>query len=470
MLSTGVRLLSSLALFVVLAHVWGPATFGVFTYPYALAAILVRIVDYGFTLQIARDVGRSPERTHEIVGRAIGAKLVLLAPTLVACAVVAMHLPQGAPYFHLLVLLVLDALVGSFALFLNIPLRAHGRFDREASISTVANLLFFVATVGAAMAGAGPIAVATIFLLARCAFLVLALRGYVHLVGGRPRVILARASLKETLSKGFPYAVHMVVGTLFLQVDTLVIQQVMGASAVGLYQGGMRLLFGALLVGDALHNVFFTSLARVAHDPRALGRLATQMTRHFVALGVVGFGVLLGGGQMIVSLLFSGKFATLGELVPLFGLLVLVRYSGLAYGAVLTLAERQAVRMLAAIGVLALNVILDVVLVPRIGLRGALVASAVADLALHLVCATAAWFQYRDLMIDRRSVVLLLAAVAVLPTAFLAGTESLTRTLVATALVLSGALVGVTGEEWVSLSRRVVGRLPSRFARSLTVS
>jgi hypothetical protein len=66
--------------------------------------------------------------------------------------------------------------------------------------------------------------------------------------------------------------------------------------------------------------------------------------------------------------------------------------------------------------------------------------------------------------------VLLLAAVAVLPTAFLAGTESLTRTLVATALVLSGALVGVTGEEWVSLSRRVVGRLPSRFARSLTVS
>jgi O-antigen/teichoic acid export membrane protein len=466
MISTGVRLLSSLALFVVLAHVWGPATFGVFTYPYALAAILVRIVDYGFTLQIARDVGRSPERTHEIVGRAIGAKLVLLVPTLVVSGVVALNLPKGPSYLVLLALLLLDALVGSFALFLNIPLRAHGRFDREASISTLANVLFFVATIGAAMVGAGPVVVAAIFVLARCAFLALALRGYVHVAGGRPRVILDRASLVGTLSKGFPYAVHLFVGTLFLQVDTLVIQQIMGASAVGLYQGGMRLLFGALLVGDALHNVFFTSLARVAHDPRQLGRLATQMTRHFVALGVVGFGVLLGGGRLLVSMLFADQFASLGDLVPLFGLLVLVRYSGLAYGAVLTLAERQGVRMLAAIGVLALNVVLDVLLIPRIGLRGALIASAVADLTLHLVCATASWFQYRDLMIDRRSLALLVVTVAVLPTAFLTGVEPLTRGLVATALVLAGGVIGVTGEEWASLSRRVSGRLPSLFART----
>jgi hypothetical protein len=88
-------------------------------------------------------------------------------------------------------------------------------------------------------------------------------------------------------------------------------------------------------------------------------------------------------------------------------------------------------------------------------------------LTLHLVCATAAWLQYRDLMIDRRAVALLLGAVAALPTAFVAGTDPHTRALVATALVLSGAVVGVTGEEWASLLRRVIGRHPSRFARAV---
>jgi hypothetical protein len=35
-----------------------------------------------------------------------------------------------------------------------------------------------------------------------------------------------------------------------------------------------------------------------------------------VALGVIGFGVLLGGGRTIVSLLFADQFAPLAELVP----------------------------------------------------------------------------------------------------------------------------------------------------------
>jgi O-antigen/teichoic acid export membrane protein len=191
------------------------------------------------------------------------------------------------------------------------------------------------------------------------------------------------------------------------------------------------------------------------------------MTRHFVALGVIAFAVLLGAGREIVSLLFADHFTPLADLVPLFGLLVLVRYSGLAYGSVLTLAERQGVRMLAAIGVLALNVVLDVVLIPRMGLRGALVASAVSDLALHLVCATAAWLQYRDLMIDRRSVALLLAAVAVLPTTLSVEAQPVTLAVVAAVLIVAGGVLGVTGEEWESLARQLTARLPGRFARAV---
>lgn len=467
MLSTGVRLLASLVLFVVLAHAWGPAVFGVFMYPYAVAAVLVRIADYGFTLQVARDVGRSPERAHEIVGRALGAKLVLLVPTLATSAVVAARLPEGHAYLPLLALLVADALVGSFALFLNIPLRALGRFDREATVATTANLAYFGATIAAVAAGAGPVAVAAVFLLSRLAFLALAWRGYAQVTGGRPRVILDRASLAGTLRTGFPFAVHTIVGTLNLQSDTLMIQHFMGAPAVGLYQAGMRILFGALLVGDALHNVFFASLARAAHDPRELGRQATRMTRHLVALGVLCFACLLGGGRLLVALLFARQFAALGDLVPLFGLLVLVRYSGLAYGAVLTLAERQGVRVLAACGVLALNLALDVVLIPRFGLRGALAAAAASDLTLHLVCAAAAWGTYRDTMIDRRAVSLLLVAAAVLPFVAVAGADPAARLGAAVMLAAAAAALGVTRAEWGVLSADVTARFPARFARAV---
>ena len=466
MMSTGVRLLTNLVLFVVLAHVWGPQAFGVFMYPYAIAAILVRIVDYGFTLQIARDVGREPVRTHEIVGRALAAKLLLLVPTVATSAIVMLRLPDGQPYALLLGLLVGDALATSFALFLSIPLRALGRFDREASVTIAANLTFFGATVSAAAMGSGPVAVAVIFLLGRLVFVGLACRGYTQVAGGRPRIILDRRALTETLRQGFPFAVHVVVGTLSLQVDALMIQHFMGASAVGLHQAGMRLFLGALVVGDALHNVFFASLVRVAHDARELGRQATRMTRHFVALGVLGFACLIGGAQVIVSLLFDVTFATLTELLPLFGLAVLVRYAGLAYGAVLTLAERQMVRVLAAGGVLLLNIVLAVVLVPRFGIPGALIASTVSDLVLHIVCAAAAWLQYRDFMIDRRALVLLLCAATALPITFPGAADQGVRAMAAVMLAAAALVVGPTRSEWSSLSRVLVDRLPARFARA----
>jgi O-antigen/teichoic acid export membrane protein len=466
MVSTGVRLLTNLVLFVVLAHVWGPATFGVFMYPYAIAAILVRIVDYGFTLQIARDVGREPTRTHDIVGRALGAKLILLVPTIATSAIVAARLPDGPPYTLLLTLLVADALATSFALFLNIPLRSLGRFDREATVAIGANLTFFTATITAGLAGFGPVAVALIFLLARLAFLGLACRGYAQVVGGRPRIILDRLALTETLTKGFPFAVHTVVGTISLQVDALMIQHYMGASAVGLHQAGMRLLLGALVVGDALHNVFFASLVRVAHDARELGRQATRMTRHFVALGILAFACLLGAAEAIVGALFDVKFAQLTDLLPLFGLAVLVRYAGLAYGAVLTLADRQMVRVLAAGGVLGLNLVLALVLVPRFGIPGALIASTMSDLALHIVCAVAAWGQYRDFMIDRRAVVLLLCAAAALPVAVPGAADHAPRAMAAAMLAAAALIVGPTRGEWSSLTRAIVDRLPARFARA----
>ena len=51
------RLLSTVGAFLLIARAWTPEQFGVFMYPYALAAVLSRIVDYGFALQLARELG-----------------------------------------------------------------------------------------------------------------------------------------------------------------------------------------------------------------------------------------------------------------------------------------------------------------------------------------------------------------------------------------------------------------------------
>lgn len=58
LVSTGVRVLAASVVFIVMAHAWGPEVFGVFMYPFTIAAIVVKVADYGFALQLMRDIGQ----------------------------------------------------------------------------------------------------------------------------------------------------------------------------------------------------------------------------------------------------------------------------------------------------------------------------------------------------------------------------------------------------------------------------
>jgi O-antigen/teichoic acid export membrane protein len=457
LLSTAVRLLASLVLFVVLAHVWGPSAFGVFMYPFTVAAIAVKVVDYGFASQVARDAGRAPERVGDIFALALGAKVVLVAVAVAVGLVVAAFLPRHDGYVLLLAVLLADAILNSFVQLFSVPLRALGRFHTEAGTACAGNVLVFATSVATAWAGGGPIAVAAAFAISRLCQLVLAVRAYADVVGAAPRASVDGPTLRATLRDGLPFAVHMVVGTLNLHSDTLMVQRYLGAESVGIYQAGMRLLFGALLVADALNNVYLASLARATSRSDEIDRLGTRMTRHLLALGVVAFACMLGGSEWVVGSLFEPRYAPLVDLVPLFGLLVLIRYAGVSYGTLLTLTDRQAARMVAVAGVLALSLCLNALLIPRFGLRGALTASIVSHLILYSVYGVVAWRDHRSLLIDRRSGTLLLAVVAAIPVLALPGTASVSMRLeIGAALLAAGVLFGVTRAEWATLSRRLV--------------
>ena len=454
LITTVVRLATGLVLFVALAHIWGPERFGVFMYPFTIAGIVVKLVDYGFLLQVARDVGKAPAQAHATMSRAFGAKLFLVVPAVAATCAVVLYLPEGKHYGVLLALLLCDAVANSFGQFLNIPLRAFNRFDREARIATFSNVLVFVSAVGAAVAGFGPIVVAAAMATSRALGLVPSWLAYRRLLGAAPRPSLEVGSMKESLWKGLPFGVHATVGTLNTQVDTLMVQHYLGAGSVGLYQAGMRILLGALLVGDALNGVYLSSMARVSHDRAALSRLGERMTRQLLTIGLLAFACTLALGPWGVRLLFGERYDALAPILPLFGLLMFIRYGGVSYGTLLTLADRQAVRVLAVCGVVVVGVALNAILIPRFGLMGAISSSILGHLVLYAVYVWAARRDLGDLLVDRRSAILLsLAAVVVVMVPFFTTIGASARVAVGACLALASVAAGLTRSEWERIPR-----------------
>jgi O-antigen/teichoic acid export membrane protein len=462
LITTVVRLATGVVLFVVLAHVWGPERFGVFMYPFTIAGILVKLVDYGFLLQVARDVGRRPAEAHATMSRALGAKLVLVVPAAAVAYATALVMPGTKGFGPLLACLLVDALCTSFVQFLNIPLRALGRFDREARIASLSNGIVFVSVVATALTGHGPLMAAAVMAGTRAACLFLPWNAYQRLLGTAPRPLFEKQSLRASLWVGLPFCVHATVGTLNLQMDTLMVQRFLGAGSVGLYQAGMRILLGAVLVGDALNGVYLSAMARASHDPAELARLGQRMTRQLLSVGLFGFGCILAAGPLVVRLLFGGKYDALAGILPLFGLLTFIRYGGVSYGTLLTLSDRQAVRAAAVCVVMLLGIGLNALLIPRFGLMGAICATIIGHCVLYSVYAYAARKDVGDFLLDRRSAVLLsLGGVIVFFLPLLPSYDPSVRVALGATIALASLVVGPTAAEWGRLPR------PRRLSASI---
>lgn len=453
LITTVVRLATGLVLFIVLAHVWGPERFGAFMYPFTLAGILIKVVDYGFLLQVAREVGRSPSDAHATMSRAHGAKLLLVIPAAAAAYVAAIVLPGENEFGALLAILLADAVANSFAQLSNIPLRAIGRFDEEARIAALGNAVVFTAVTAAVLVGYGPLAAAAVMAGSRTFCLLLSWRAYQRHLGADPRAIIERDALRTALRQGLPFGLHATVGTLNMQLDTLMVQHYLGAPFVGLYQAGMRILLGSLLVADALNGVYLATMARSSHDRAALLRLGERMTRQLLTVGLFGFGCMLMLGPWAVHVLFGERYDALAPLLPLFGLLAFIRYGGVSYGTLLTIADRQAVRVAAVCIAMVIGLALNALLIPRFGLTGAVTAAILGHVVLFGVYVVAARRDLGGFLVDRRSGILLcLAGAIVLFLPFLSSDHAPVRIALGATLALASLVVGPTAAEW--------GRLP----------
>ncbi|WP_349268391.1 hypothetical protein MPNTM1_03150 [Mycolicibacterium parafortuitum] len=379
------RLLVSTFLFILLARLWGPGQFGVFTYVFSVCALLMLIVDFGFSTFLIREIAAEPERAVTLIAQGLRAKLLLtgvmtvvaLGPLLILDADV---LPRG-----MYVLLLLSTLALSFAEFCSGPLRALGRYDLETMTTAVGNGFQFAAAGGVAWLGGTPTEVAGAMLLSRCVFFAAtwwALARVVPLRSTRPVDGDTRGLLRQL----WPYGVDGAMTAFWNLIDIVAIRSIFGDNAVGLYAAGQKYVQGAAALTPLVGNVMIPQLAqrsqRRAPDTRRVACLA--------GLLMLGVGALLAAPlflfpQWVSAFLFGPDYASLARWLPLFGAILLARFFSAAFGMVLTAIGLQSKRVIGQVIALACyGVAILGVAVSGWGVAAAIAAMLFATLALGI--------------------------------------------------------------------------------------
>lgn len=369
-LSTIARLLSAVVLFVILARLLGPKDFGLLMYNFTLGSIAVLLVEYGFSNQLLRDIGKAPGLIRQIMGRVFLAKLLLTALMCVTCLIGIFIFKKTGVDVTVFGLLLLSCLLTSFADFLNVAFRGIGKFHEETKVATIGSLLHFGLILGMVLNGAGLVLISVGFVVSRMIYCLICWRAYQQVVGRFDFQSQSFNHVLDTIKTGFPYAVDAGFTNFFYQVDTILVKHYLGAAGVGVYQAGMRFLNGAMQFAPVLGNVYLPAIAAKEVNTKEFNALASKLNLQMLIVGTCGWAVFWFGGASITALVFGEKYIALNLLWPYIGLLVFVRYLAAPQGVLLTASGSQKIRVWAQIAALVVLFVSAPILMKAMELSG----------------------------------------------------------------------------------------------------
>jgi O-antigen/teichoic acid export membrane protein len=361
---------ASFVLVVIIARGLGAEDYGFFNF----AVSFVPIFLYLGTLGVDVEVFRALARDHDRLSRLFASGLVLRAvfgviALLIAGVIGTVILEQREAVIALLVV-GLALFLDEISRFIGTVFKAFERMRFHAVVVLV-NRTLSTALAGVALAlGGGLSLISGAYLLGSIGalgFAWLALRKFF------PPVHLRAVSvheMKALLKNGLHIGIASTVNMLTFRVDAVLLQIIRGPVAVAMYGIAYRFFESFLFVSWSLANV---ALPRIARSDG--GRPATQPFQ--MALGLVllvyvpiATGALF-AADWVVTTVFSERYAPAGPAVVwLTWALVFYGLAYLARTATIALGRRRGIAQI-AVGVLILNVGLNVVLIPEYGFMAA---------------------------------------------------------------------------------------------------
>lgn len=379
----GIRVLSQVAYFVLLARRLGAEGYGAFAASLGAVALAVPFAGMGSGSFLIRGVTRGLDTPAYWWGRAV--LTVLRGGALLALGVVGLGwlvLHDRIPFWLLLGVTVSDVVLLPFIEVSGQAFQALGRLDRTALVWVVWSALKVAAAVTLTIVPERSLSLwAVLYPLSTAGAALVAVASVTRRVGWprHPRGF-GRAELRE----GLLFSLSGSARSAYDDVDKAMLARLGSLGATGIYGAAYRIIDVAFLpVRSLVFAAYPRFFARGATGTRAVAELA----RGLLAVAAV-YSLLAGTALYVlgpfVPVVLGPSYVGVGEAVRWLAILPLLRATHYFAADALTGAGHQGLRTTAQIGVAVLNVCLNLILIPAYSWVGAAWASLASDGALAI--------------------------------------------------------------------------------------
>jgi O-antigen/teichoic acid export membrane protein len=382
MLVVGARAIAKLAVFVVVVLLWrhlGADNYGRFATMIVYVTLIGILADLGLQTVFIRDASRDHTVLPRYLANLLSARLFLSLLGLVILAV-ALRLLSPALFPYTVAAFVL-LLTTSYSSLLRAVFYIRGRLAFEAIAIVAESLLLLGLTIVAIEVKASWDAFLWVYsasYLFTClfAFAVIRWGWHEHITIG-----LEPAFVRRLLAAGLPLALAFTITTIYAQLDIVLLQLFKNFQVVGWYSAANKYIDAVAWVPQSAMGAVFPALALLAAGDRR--RLVFAYEKSYKMLAILGLPLAVGLGVTADSIVhvtrgFEQSIPALRILAPS----VVLLFVNNAFIYTLTAINRQFDFTRLAVFSLAVNVALNLALIPPYGYLGAAAASTITEVAL----------------------------------------------------------------------------------------
>jgi O-antigen/teichoic acid export membrane protein len=415
----------------------GAAGYGSFALALAFVQMLGVLADFGIVTVVVREISRRPERTAELVGSALALRLLLGVAVVALAGLLSLALPYSPDVRVAILIAGLPFMLGLATTSLTTIFQARLQMGRAAIAEVAGRVAGFGALLAVIEADLGFKAVVASTAVGAAVALAVTLA----MVRVRPQL----RHWRELAVPAIPLGVALAVNEVYFRADTVILSLFRPFEEVGYYTLAYRVFELLAVLPAIVMTSAFPLLSRHIDEQRELAARVVDATADLFAAAAA---PIAAGGLVLapelVRLVAGDGFD--GAVTPLRLLLCAAGaawVSGLL-GYTLIAADRRRAVLLLSLAVLAINLALNLALVPSYGAD----AAAATALGCELVLLGGGWVLVRRLGLTPRLRMLwraTAAAAAMAAVLLWLGERSLVLLIPAGAAVYVAALAALGG-------------------------
>ena len=383
------------------ARYLGASGFGIISSALAIGAILSIFTELGLSTLTVREVSRDKSLANKYIGNTIALKLILSTITITAMVLVVTLLHYPPQIAAVIYYITLSFVVGAFASIFYSIFQAYEKMEFQSIGQIINSIIMFSGILLIISYKLSIIEFGQIYLIASIISLIygiiicvwkfvlpkieIDLNLWKHFL---KRIELDTNLWKFLITEAIPLAISSVFLLIAFKVDTILLLIYNGATAVGYYNAAYGLMTALMFVPSVYVSAIFPLLSRLNVSSKELLKFSYE--KSFKYLIILGLPIAVGTTLLaspIILLIYKSAFTQ-----SIFALQILIWAIPLIFvnyilGTAINSINKQRETVKTAFVAMLLNIVLNVLLLPRYGLIAACYITVLTELTCFML-----WF------------------------------------------------------------------------------